>query len=65
MKVINILYQEPIMNRKMLQEKSELKNTALKSVINALLEKGIIIETTGYSRNQIFSFEKYINLFKD
>ena len=32
-------------------------------IVNALLEKNIIIETTEYSRNQIFAFEKYIDLF--
>ena len=35
----------------------------IKNIINSLLEKNIIVETTGYSRNQIFAFEKYINLF--
>ena len=32
-------------------------------IINSLLEKGIIIETTGFSRNQIFKFQKYTDLF--
>ena len=36
---------------------------ALNVCINALEEKNIIIETTGYSRNQVFAFQKYINLF--
>lgn len=27
------------------------------------VEKELIVENTGYSRNQIFTFEKYINLF--
>lgn len=45
-------------------EKTGLKPTALKSVVNSLLEKELIVENTGYSRNQIFTFEKYINLFK-
>ena len=62
--VINCFYNEPTMNRKILMEKTGLKPTALKSVINNLLEKNLIVENTGYSRNQIFTFEKYINLFK-
>ena len=61
--VINCFYNEPTMNRKILMEKTGLKPTALKSVINNLLEKNLIVENTGYSRNQIFTFEKYINLF--
>lgn len=62
--VINCLYNEPTINRKILMEKTGLKPTALKSVINNLLQKELIIENTGYSRNQIFTFEKYISLFK-
>ena len=31
--------------------------------INCLLNNDIIVETTGYSRNQIFTFQKYTDLF--
>ena len=34
-----------------------------KNIINCLLENNIIIETTVYSRNQIFTFQKYTDLF--
>ena len=64
-KVIDVLYQEPIINRKILQRKTGLKDTALKSAVNALLNSEMLIEMTGYNRNQIFSFQKYIDLFKD
>ena len=30
---------------------------------SCLLENNIIVETTGYSRNQIFTFQKYTDLF--
>ena len=62
--VIDCMYNEPTINRKILMKKTGLKPTALKSVVNSLLEKELIVENTGYSRNQIFTFEKYINLFK-
>ncbi|MEG0873547.1 MAG: Fic family protein [Clostridia bacterium] len=62
-KVLNILYNEPRISRKNLAQLSDVKPTSLKSVINAMLEKGIIKEVTGYSRNQIFVFEKYIEIF--
>ena len=44
-------------------EKTKIKLTTINGVVNSLLEKQVIKETTGYSRNQIFAFEKYINLF--
>ena len=40
-----------------------MKSSTLKDIVNVLLENNIIIETTGYSRNQVFAFQKYIDLF--
>ena len=62
-KVIDVLYNEPIINRKKLCDLTKLKEGTIKNIINCLLENNIIIETTGYSRNQIFAFQKYIDLF--
>ena len=45
------------------EEKTGIKFTTLVGVINAFQEKQILIETTGYSRNQVFAFQKYIDLF--
>lgn len=64
-KVIDVLYQEPIINRKIIQQRTLLKDTALKSVVNSLVKEGLLVETTGFNRNQIFSFQKYIDLFKN
>ena len=65
MKVIEVLYQEPIINRKKLLALSGLKETTLKTVINSMVKTGLLTEITGYSRNQAFAFERYINLFRD
>lgn len=62
-KVIDLLYDEPILTRNKMSEITEIKLTTINGIVNALLDKEIIKETTGYSRNQIFAFEKYINLF--
>jgi Fic family protein len=62
-KVLDVLYNEPKVTRNTLIEKTGIPDTTLKRIINTMLENGIIKETTGYSRNQIFAFEKYINLF--
>lgn len=58
-KVINVLYNEPIINRKKLCNITKIKEGTIKNIINCLLENDIIVETTGYSRNQIFTFQKY------
>ena len=62
-KVIDVLYNEPVINRKKLMEITNMKSSTLKDAVNALLKNGIIFETTGYSRNQVFAFQKYIDLF--
>ena len=62
-KVIDLLYDEPIINRNKMSEITGIKLTTINGIVNALIDKCIIKETTGYSRNQIFAFEKYINLF--
>ena len=61
-KVINVLYNEPIINRKKLCNITKIKEGTIKNIINCLLENDIIVETTGYSRNQIFTFQKYTDL---
>ena len=62
-KVIDLLYDGPILTRNKMSEITGIKLTTINGIVNALLDKKIIMETTGYSRNQIFAFEKYINLF--
>ena len=62
-KVIDVLYKEPVINRKKLCDLTEIKEGTVKNIVNCLLERNIIIEMTGYSRNQIFTFKKYTDLF--
>ena len=54
-----------IVSRKKLLALSGLKETTLKTVINSMVKIGLLTEITGYSRNQAFAFERYINLFRD
>ena len=62
-KVIDALYNEPIINRKKLMEITNIRPSTIKDTVNVLLENNIIVETTGYSRNQVFAFQQYIDLF--
>lgn len=62
-KVLDVLYDEPIISRKKILEKIDIKPTTLNVTINSLQERQVIQETTGYSRNQVFAFQKYIDLF--
>ena len=62
-KVLDVLYDDPIISRKKILEKIDIKPTTLNVTVNSLQDRGIIQETTGYSRNQVFAFQKYIDLF--
>lgn len=62
-KVLDVLYNGPIISRKKILEKIDIKPTTLNVTVNSLQERGIIQETTGYSRNQVFALQKYIDLF--
>lgn len=62
-KVIDALYNEPVINRKKLCELTNIKESTIKNIINCFLDNNIIVEATGYSRNQIFTFKKYTDLF--
>ena len=58
-----MLYDEPILTRNKMAEKTQIKLTTINGIVNALLEKEIIKETTGYSRTQNFALERNNDLF--
>ena len=62
-KVIDVLYDEPVLTRNKMSEITGIKLTTINGIVNALLDKDIITEITGYSRNQIFKFQRYTDLF--
>ena len=62
-KVLDVLYDEPAVNRKKLVELTGITESTIKNIINNFVDKGMLVETTGYTRNQIFKFQKYTDLF--
>jgi DNA-binding MarR family transcriptional regulator len=54
---------KPKISRKRIIEITGMKPATVTIITNTFEEKGILIETTGYSRNKIFAFKKYIDLF--
>lgn len=62
-KVVDVLYDMPIVSRKKVLERSGMKPSTLNTTINSLMEKNILEEITGQGRNQIFTFRKYLDIF--
>lgn len=48
---------------KKIAEALDMPESTVNSVITCLKNANIIKETTGYSRNQVFVFEEYVNIF--
>ncbi len=62
-KIIDYFYDEPYSSRKKISEALKMPESTVNGVINELKYANIIKETTGYSRNQIFVFSQYVEIF--
>lgn len=62
-KIIDYFYDEPYSTRKKISDALKMPESTVNGVINELKLSNIIKETTGYSRNQIFVFSEYIEIF--
>lgn len=60
---MDYFYNEPYSSRKKISEALEMPESTVNGVITCLKNANIIKETTGYSRNQVFVFEEYVNIF--
>lgn len=62
-KIINYFYDEPYSSRKKICESLNMPDSTVNGVISELKKAKIIMETTGYTRNQIFVFKEYVDIF--
>lgn len=63
LKVIEAFYDNPILTSKQIQAITELTQPTVDNAIRGMLEKGILIEITGYSRNRIYVLHNYVEIF--
>ena len=61
--LLDYLYHMPIINVKTAERVAELKNPNALALLRKFVEIGILQEISGKKRNQIYSYQKYINLF--
>lgn len=57
------LYQQPVVNGKMVAELLDVTPRSANRLIDQFVSLGILKELTGYQRNRLFVFEKYMQLF--
>ncbi|PKN72926.1 MAG: cell filamentation protein Fic [Candidatus Cloacimonetes bacterium HGW-Cloacimonetes-3] len=64
-KLMMHLYRSPVVNIKQVEELLNLNYARANSLVTSLVDMNILRETTGYSRNRIFMFKRYIDTFSE
>ena len=64
-KLLMHLYQSPVVSVKQVESILGVKYYSANELIKTLVEINILEETTGYSRNRVFMFKIYIDVFKE
>ncbi|ACF13273.1 filamentation induced by cAMP protein Fic [Chloroherpeton thalassium ATCC 35110] len=61
--LLNVLFQNPFTTIEQAREKCNLSYKAANDLVRKMQEHGYLKEMTGQSRNRIFIFEPYLNIF--
>jgi len=64
-KLLDHLFEQPIINVKTAQELLEVSFPAANGMIGDLQRAGVLSEVTGGRRNRMFRFDPYLDLFDD
>ena len=62
-KVLEQLYQRPIVSVADVQALTTTTFTAANNLVSRRVELGVLVEATGYRRNRLFRYQAYIELF--
>jgi Fic family protein len=61
--LLHYLFKKPVVSVKDVQAATGLSPKAANDLVQAFVEKNILIETTGQRRNRTFTFGEYMRLF--
>lgn len=64
-RVMEKLFDQPIVAVATVREWLDITPAGANSVVNRLVENGLLTEITGYARNRRFRFDPYLRLFED
>ncbi len=62
-KLLEYLYQRPIISISDIIEPLEVSKPTANSLVKEFEEKGILKEITGYERNKLFAFNRYLSIY--
>ena len=57
------MYQKPIVSISDIIEPLNVSKQTASVLVKEFEEKGILIEITGYERNKLFAFNKYLSIY--
>jgi cell filamentation protein, protein adenylyltransferase len=64
-RTLEYLYEHPIVSVNEVQELIGATYPAANGLVSRLVDSGILVEITGQSRNRRFTYQSYVNLFRD
>ena len=59
------LYKEPVISVNQASEWLGIKYYSANQLVGAMVELGVLQEETGWQRNRVFVFRKYLDVFID
>jgi DNA-binding MarR family transcriptional regulator len=62
-KLIEFLYQRPIISISEIIEPLEISKPTANTLVKEFEAKGILKEITGYERNKLFVFDRYLTIY--
>ena len=63
--LIQLLYRRPVININQVVKHLGITPRAANLLVNELVGLDLLFEITGYKRNRLFSFRKYVRLFAE
>jgi len=63
--LVRHLYQEPVVNVNQVADLLDIKYYAANQLVGALVDIDLLQEETGWQRNRLFVFRRYLNVFRD
>ena len=63
-KVLDVLYDIPVINLDELCEKSKIKAGTMRNIILGLIDKDVLTQEKIFNKSKIITFKKYIDVFK-
>ncbi len=63
-RLLAMLYRQPTLNSGMVSKELRISKVAADKLVGCFVKAGILVEITGFKRNRLFQFKRYLRLFR-